>query len=142
MKKKFILEPILNMFPFRKPLDVVMVLAVYIIFVKLVGPNFMKNRKPLELKNVITIYNIVQIITNTYLFLFVMYWKVTLYLFNVEFQMTPLILKYGFSTCRITKPHMTEYEPIVHAHCCYLCLKLFDLIETVCVHLLAAVKFL
>ncbi|KAK9738442.1 GNS1/SUR4 family [Popillia japonica] len=41
----------------------------YVIIVKYIGPKFMENRKPLQLKNVLIVYNFLQVIFSTWLFL-------------------------------------------------------------------------
>ncbi|KAJ8947684.1 hypothetical protein NQ314_008561 [Rhamnusium bicolor] len=48
-----------------------LIVTGYLYFVNTWGPNFMKNRKPVEIKNILIIYNLTQIIFNMYLFLLV-----------------------------------------------------------------------
>lgn len=47
------------------------VLALYLLFVLNLGKKYMANRKPYDLKNVILIYNIIQVIYNAIMFSFV-----------------------------------------------------------------------
>lgn len=47
------------------PQQTLLVLIGYIVFVKLLGPWLMKNREPFELKALIRIYNVVQIVANS-----------------------------------------------------------------------------
>ena len=49
------------------PLPTLLICAGYIYFVKYLGPRLMRDRPPFELKNVIIVYNIIQIVFSTYL---------------------------------------------------------------------------
>ncbi|XP_055915268.1 elongation of very long chain fatty acids protein 7-like isoform X2 [Eupeodes corollae] len=49
------------------PLQILIILTIYVCFVKKWGPLLMKNRKPFELKAVIIVYNIFQVLINGYL---------------------------------------------------------------------------
>lgn len=50
------------------PLPPICIMVSYLYFVLKIGPNYMKNRKPYDLKNVLLVYNIVQVIISTWLF--------------------------------------------------------------------------
>lgn len=50
------------------PLKPIAVMVAYFYFVKNIGPRFMANRRPFELKFAIRLYNIVQILLNAFLF--------------------------------------------------------------------------
>ena len=43
----------------------------YLYFVKKCGPDFMAHRRPYDVKNVMIVYNVVQILANTYIFIVV-----------------------------------------------------------------------
>lgn len=45
----------------------VLICIVYFLLSKIVLPRLMKNRAPLEIKNIIIIYNVVQVLANIYL---------------------------------------------------------------------------
>lgn len=47
------------------PLSVTMLLISYVLLIK-IGPKLMQSRKPFELRNIMIIYNISQIILNFY----------------------------------------------------------------------------
>lgn len=47
------------------PFPVLIILVSYLLIVLLLGPKFMKNRQPYDLKTVIFYYNIFQIIAST-----------------------------------------------------------------------------
>ncbi|KAG5864676.1 hypothetical protein JTB14_022824 [Gonioctena quinquepunctata] len=49
------------------PLQPILILAGYLYFVLKWGPEFMKDRKPFDLKNVIIMYNAIQIVLNLYI---------------------------------------------------------------------------
>jgi elongation of very long chain fatty acids protein 7 len=46
------------------PLPTIAIIALYIYFVKNLGPRLMKDRKPLELKGIITVFNLFQVAAN------------------------------------------------------------------------------
>lgn len=48
---------------------VILLLASYVAFVSKIGPMLMAKRRPYELKSIIRIYNICQIILNSYIFI-------------------------------------------------------------------------
>ena len=50
------------------PLPVLAIIAVYLFFVKVAGPWFMKNREPFQLKNVILAYNIFNVLISVWFF--------------------------------------------------------------------------
>jgi len=51
------------------PFHPLALLAVYMYFVKVAGPQYMKNRPAFQLNGVISVYNVIQIILNMLLFL-------------------------------------------------------------------------
>ncbi|CAG2058889.1 unnamed protein product [Timema podura] len=50
------------------PVYVLVIVALYLFFVLVAGPKFMENRRPYNLKKIITAYNILQVLANAYLF--------------------------------------------------------------------------
>ena len=44
------------------------VLLIWLLFVTRIGPNLMKNRRPLELRSVLFVYNIFMVVSNAYFF--------------------------------------------------------------------------
>lgn len=55
-------------FLIQNPFHVAFISFAYIYFVQKLGPHLMKNREPFQLKTVMIIYNIVQIVANFSLF--------------------------------------------------------------------------
>lgn len=49
------------------PLPVLTILGLYYYFVTDFGPRFMKNRPPFELKKVLVVYNLIQILINVFI---------------------------------------------------------------------------
>lgn len=45
----------------------VLIVVAYILFVKLIGPRFMKNRQPFKLKYIMFVYNLFQVFANVYI---------------------------------------------------------------------------
>ncbi|XP_037930402.1 elongation of very long chain fatty acids protein 7-like [Teleopsis dalmanni] len=54
-------ETVDNWFLMSSPAPVVSIVAVYLLFVLKIGPAFMKNRKPYDLKKIMVIYNAFQV---------------------------------------------------------------------------------
>jgi elongation of very long chain fatty acids protein 7 len=52
----------------QSPLPTIGIVAVYILFVLKIGPQWMKHRKPFELKKTIILYNFLQVALSCYLF--------------------------------------------------------------------------
>ncbi|KAJ3626133.1 hypothetical protein MTP99_016651 [Tenebrio molitor] len=50
------------------PISTIAISLAYIYFAKFLGPQLMKNRKPFQLKKVILVYNLLQVLLSTYLF--------------------------------------------------------------------------
>ena len=50
------------------------IVALYLTFVYIVGPAFMRNREPFKLTSAMSLYNIVNIVLNTGGFLYMMKW--------------------------------------------------------------------
>ncbi|XP_065212269.1 very long chain fatty acid elongase 7-like [Planococcus citri] len=57
-----------NFFLIRSPLPVLMILVCYVHFVTNLGPRWMKRRQPFNLKSIMIVYNIIQILINSFLF--------------------------------------------------------------------------
>lgn len=53
-----------NWFLMGSPLPVISIVACYLLFVIKIGPEYMKNRKPLSIRLIILIYNLYQTIFN------------------------------------------------------------------------------
>jgi elongation of very long chain fatty acids protein 7 len=50
------------------PWPTVAICLAYIYIVKVWGPDFMKDRKPMEIKNFLVVYNALQVAISTYIF--------------------------------------------------------------------------
>ena len=50
------------------PLPTVIVCLVYVMSVKVWGPNYMKNRPPYQIKAILIVYNFTQVLVSTLLF--------------------------------------------------------------------------
>ncbi|KAK6634814.1 hypothetical protein RUM43_008349 [Polyplax serrata] len=50
------------------PLPLIIILTSYLIFCTKLGPHLMKNRKPLKLKNVLLMYNVIQVVVSGIIF--------------------------------------------------------------------------
>ena len=57
-----------KLFLMDQPLTILAICAGYVALVKHIGPKFMKNRKPFELKRLMMLYNFAQVVFNTWLF--------------------------------------------------------------------------
>ena len=50
------------------PIPTMIICATYVYIVKVAGPNYMANRKPMEIKSFLIFYNMTQVILSTYIF--------------------------------------------------------------------------
>lgn len=58
-------------YPFMEsPLPTVTACVMYLLFIRVIGPNMMKNRKPFELRYPMIVYNFAMVLLNGYLFWF------------------------------------------------------------------------
>ncbi|EEB19473.1 elongation of very long chain fatty acids protein, putative [Pediculus humanus corporis] len=65
----FFLNPRVKNWPLMSsPLPTFIICVSFVYIVKVIGPKLMENRKPFELKNVLIIYNFIQVIFSTWLF--------------------------------------------------------------------------
>jgi hypothetical protein len=69
----------------RSPLYTLGILGAYLYFVKLAGPRYMKDRPAYNLKRIIAVYNITQIVMNFTLF--------------IKVSTSLAVLKFCFSIC-------------------------------------------
>ncbi|CAG9864848.1 unnamed protein product [Phyllotreta striolata] len=97
------------------PLCLIGAIAFYVYFFKKLGPKFMENRKPYNVKNIMIAYNVLQIAFNAYLVLkcaLVMARMKSLLCEDIDYSRTP------------------ESMNIVYISKCYMYLKLFDIGDT------------
>lgn len=50
------------------PLPTIFLCLSYVYIVKVWGPNYMKDRKPMELRGFLIVYNLLQVFLSTYIF--------------------------------------------------------------------------
>nr|XP_026485987.1 elongation of very long chain fatty acids protein AAEL008004-like [Vanessa tameamea] len=99
------------------PQKLIILLVCYLFFSLRLGPWYMKDRKPYQLRNVIKIYNIFQILVSLYLF-----YEGTIYLFFTDFNFT----------CQgIGDLNSPSTSRIAKAVWLYYIVKLIDLMDTV-----------
>lgn len=68
--KILILDPRTNDWPLiRDPMPGLTIIFSYLYFVLNWGPKFMKDRSPYELKNLLIVYNFLQVLVSVYLFI-------------------------------------------------------------------------
>ncbi|XP_046663130.1 elongation of very long chain fatty acids protein 4-like [Homalodisca vitripennis] len=103
----------------KTPVPVVSVIVVYLIFVLKVGPNYMKNKDPFELKRLMLFYNLLQVAYNV--------WMLHL-IFSSSSAVTYLINH----SCHPADPRNTfGLRYIFHLSAWhYLCSKIIDLLDT------------
>uniref|UniRef100_A0A1B6KUK3 Elongation of very long chain fatty acids protein n=1 Tax=Graphocephala atropunctata TaxID=36148 RepID=A0A1B6KUK3_9HEMI len=102
------------------PYPTIAILLVYLFFVLKLGPDFMKHRRPYELKTVMRIYNIIQVLYNGYLI-------------HAVFEHPSGIPSVIANTCVLKDDE--KYDELKHAFLFYtwhfLVLKIVDLMDTV-----------
>ena len=86
---------------------------IYMVGVVLLGPRLMKNRSAFDLKGLIRIYNLVNIVLNTGWFVLAMYFS-----------------RFTFD-CWLCRPKYIPEELVILAGFLYMSLKVFDLLDTV-----------
>ncbi|CAH0728028.1 unnamed protein product, partial [Brenthis ino] len=99
------------------PLKIISILVAYNFFCLKLGPWFMKDRKPYDLKNVIKIYNIFQILVSLYMF-----YVGSVYVFNKDFD---------FRCTPVDDPTSERAAMIVPNIYLFFMVKLIDLLDTV-----------
>nr|UZZ64685.1 fatty acid elongase elovl1a [Platychelipus littoralis] len=50
------------------PLPTILLCATYVYIVKVAGPNYMRNKKPMNIRSFLIVYNLFQIVLSTYIF--------------------------------------------------------------------------
>ncbi|XP_050440796.1 elongation of very long chain fatty acids protein 7-like [Adelges cooleyi] len=113
-------EEVDNWFLINAPWTVFTTVALYLIFVMKVGPDFMKDRTPYKLKSIMLVYNLTQVFYNAFL----LYW----------FFFTPGALSYLYNhSCH---PLSRQEEPFLSLELnkgswFYFFSKVIDLLDTV-----------
>lgn len=75
----FILDQRMKSYPLLdSPLPILCILAAYMYFVLYLGPKIMKNREPFNIKNIIVVFNIIQIVTCSFIVFQVRYMQIML----------------------------------------------------------------
>ncbi|XP_061398057.1 elongation of very long chain fatty acids protein F-like [Musca vetustissima] len=99
--------------------NVLLLIAAYIVFVKKIGPALMAKRRPFEIKRLIQLYNLGQILLNTYVFIG----------FMRHFLPHPA---YDWFCMKIDSDDISpETMNLLHiTHTCYLT-KIFDVLDTI-----------
>lgn len=100
------------------PLWTLIACVVYFSFAKVIGPRAMENRKPFELRAVMTVYNIVQIIINGW----VVYVYATYAWWGGNYKLFCQPVDYSSNHSGVM---------IMRASYCFLLLKFFDFCDTI-----------
>ncbi|KAJ3620803.1 hypothetical protein MTP99_004722 [Tenebrio molitor] len=108
-------DPRMDRILLRTPVQLITILAFYLLLIYKLGPNFMKERKTFEFKKILVVYNILQIFLNSGIFI-----MAATYLRNQSFFCIPS-----------DKSESPEATLALRVHYSYLLLKYFDLVETV-----------
>ncbi|XP_036334567.1 elongation of very long chain fatty acids protein-like [Rhagoletis pomonella] len=114
-------DPIASQLPFLgSPVPILTLTLCYLAFVLIIGPVFMRNRKPFNIKSVILVYNFLQVIVNCWLsYVFV----ATFYTHRAE------VPDFG---CLTKFQHSPKLEKLnVYGVYAFYMLKVIDYIETV-----------
>ncbi|XP_045446636.1 elongation of very long chain fatty acids protein AAEL008004-like [Melitaea cinxia] len=106
-----------NWFLVGKLQNLLLILAGYLYFCTTLGPRYMKDRKPYNLKFIINIFNIFQILINLYLF-----YEGTLYIFFTDFN---------FYCQGVDDPNSPRAKETASLVWLYLMVKVVDLLDTV-----------
>lgn len=69
MKSSFISDPRAKSYPFMdNPLPTLGMVAAYLAWVMVIGPLYMRDRKPMDIRNTIIYYNAGQVLLSSYMF--------------------------------------------------------------------------
>ncbi|KAM7343758.1 very long chain fatty acid elongase F-like [Cochliomyia hominivorax] len=98
---------------------IISLMVLYVLLVQKVLPEFMANRKPYDLRNIIQIYNILQFLLNSYIFYGLTRW----YLYGPSYDWT--CMKYDITYVDDTTVHLRKFGFL------YFLSKLLDLMETI-----------
>ncbi|XP_075223934.1 very long chain fatty acid elongase 7-like [Lycorma delicatula] len=100
------------------PIPVIVILGIYLLTVLKIGPKFMEKREPYNIKGIMMVYNLYQIIYNSYI--------VGMLLLNREVQR--YLIEHSCRPLHYSKnPFNDEFY---HASWCYLFSKIVDLLDT------------
>ncbi|XKL64405.1 hypothetical protein PGB90_004491 [Kerria lacca] len=113
------LEYFNSRFLMRSPWPILAITAVYVIFVTKIGSKLMKNRKPLNIKNLMLVYNLYQSLSNGYMFS---------KLFTVEGAINHLVTYACHPMDRTINPYCMEVANLAWL---YIMSKLTDLLDTI-----------
>ncbi|XP_055380531.1 elongation of very long chain fatty acids protein AAEL008004-like [Condylostylus longicornis] len=100
------------------PLKTIAILALYYYFVKNLGPRLMKDRKPFQLKGVLMVYNIIQVVANAILSILSIY----AFFSNPDRKLRCLLSDYSNTDIAMFEANLTY---------AYYLLKLSDLLDTI-----------
>ncbi|XP_034824369.1 very long chain fatty acid elongase 7-like [Maniola hyperantus] len=106
-----------NWFLIARPYQIVGVIAIYLFFSTRLGPWYMRNKKPYDLKQVIIYYNIFQILASLYLF--------------VEGFMYIISKEFSFLCQNVDDPTTPRAQRIAMSAYCFFLIKVVDLLDTV-----------
>lgn len=100
------------------PWLMITIMITYLVFVRKIGPNLMKSRKPYELRGLLLLYNSAMVLINAFFFVQSIKW-----------------LKYGQALRDFTFPSKDENSPAIQQHIWYFYLyyltKFVDLLDTI-----------
>nr|CAH7714490.1 unnamed protein product [Callosobruchus chinensis] len=99
-----------------KPMQILAIAGIYLYFVKKLGPQLMENRKPLEIKKIIMVYDLVQVVLNAYVT-----WQAAIAIWGISWKCAPV----DYS---MTNPGA---RTVIFAGQVYFWLKILDLLDTV-----------
>ncbi|KAL1450894.1 hypothetical protein WDU94_003205 [Cyamophila willieti] len=72
IKDEIVEDPVVdNWFLVQSWIPVTSIVVAYLVFVKIIGPRMMENRKPYNIKHIILVYNLIQTVYNAYMVSFI-----------------------------------------------------------------------
>lgn len=120
-----------NWFLMGTPVPLLIILVTYVYFCKSAGPRFMRDRKPYDLKNVIVVYNIIQVLLSVYI-VWVVSWSCIIKMevpnLTLLLQGTPYWIggKYNFACEPVGNDYAVQSTVWVYFMC-----KIIELLDTV-----------
>jgi hypothetical protein len=106
------------------PYPILLIFALYLLYVLKIGPSHMKNREPYNLNDLIRVYNILQVITCTYIVFCAHYYHGYSFFTFTKCTRAPEGIKEG----QIASKEMIQFHIGFYL---FMQLRLLELIETV-----------
>jgi hypothetical protein len=116
----------------QSPVHPVAIVALYVLFVFRLGPKLMKNRQPSDLRKILMVYNITQILLNFIVFIMVSFEIAVVDAVSVVcFKVAKVIPNFDLCCSPANRTNTSLDISVRRIHYYYALLKFLDLLDTV-----------